>query len=244
MKKIYLITGATSDIGRALISNIICDPDTFIIATGFNDEDKLNNIMNNNNNIDYYNLDLTDQTKVLEFIDTLSNNKIYPTHFVHLPALQVVNARLDKIDEHRFMLDMNLQVLSALKLCKYFLPNMKKNKYGKLLFMQSSYNLCCPPKNVSSYTMVKSSIGALVKSLAIEYAQYGINVNSVAPSMIETNFLSNTSHLIVEVEANNNPMKRNAKVNDVVPAIQFLLSDEASFITGVTLPITGGSIIL
>ena len=91
--------------------------------------------------------------------------------------------------------------------------------------------------------MAKSAIGGLVKSLAVEYAQYGITVNCVAPSMMETRFLADTPDLIVQASAADNPMGRNARVSDVVPAMAFLLSEDAGFITGVTLPITGGSAI-
>ena len=59
--------------------------------------------------------------------------------------------------------------------------------------------------------------------------------------MMETRFLADTSDLIVQASAEANPMGRNARVEDVVPAMEFLLGDEAGFITGVTLPITGGS---
>ena len=62
--------------------------------------------------------------------------------------------------------------------------------------------------------------------------------------MMETKFLSDTPDLVVQMSAEANPMKRNARVEDVVPAIRFLLSDEAGFISGVTLPITGGAAIL
>ena len=91
--------------------------------------------------------------------------------------------------------------------------------------------------------MVKSMLGGFARSLAIEYAQYGITVNCVAPSMMETKFLADTSDLIVQAAAEANPMGRNAQVSDVVPAMAFLLSDEAGFITGAVLPITGGSVI-
>ena len=60
----------------------------------------------------------------------------------------------------------------------------------------------------------------------------------------ETNFLKDTPDLIVQAAAEDNPMGRNATPADVVPAMTFLLSDEAGFITGVTLPVTGGSAIV
>ena len=80
-------------------------------------------------------------------------------------------------------------------------------------------------------------------TLAVEYAASGVMVNCVAPSMMETRFLADTPDLIVQAAAADNPMGRNCRVSDVVPAMAFLLSDEAGFITGVTLPVTGGSAI-
>ena len=62
--------------------------------------------------------------------------------------------------------------------------------------------------------------------------------------MMETNFLKDTPDLIVQAAAEENPMGSHATPADVVPAMAFLLSDEAGFITGVTLPVTGGSAIV
>ena len=110
--------------------------------------------------------------------------------------------------------------------------------------MLTSYLLGAPPKNTAAYVMVKSTLQGLAKSLAADYASFGVTVNCVMPSMMETKFLADTSELIVQASAEANPMKRNARVEDVVPAMAFLLSEEAGFITGVTLPVTGGSAFL
>ena len=127
------------------------------------------------------------------------------------------------------------------KICKTFVPKMAKAKRGRVLFMLTSYLLGMPPKNTAAYVMAKSALAGLAKSLAADYASFGVTVNCVAPSMMETKFLAETSDLIVQASAEANPMGRNARPSDVVPAMAFLLSDEAGFITGVTLPITGGS---
>ena len=138
----------------------------------------------------------------------------------------------------------DLSHLAPVKLCKTFLPAMAKARQGRVLFMLTSYLLGVPPKNTAAYVMVKSTLQGLAKSLAADYASFGVTVNCVMPSMMETKFLADTSDLIVQASAEANPMKRNARVEDVVPAMAFLLSEEAGFITGVTLPITGGSAFL
>lgn len=241
MANIYLITGASSDVGCALIRRILQEGDT-VIAQGSGDLAHLAPLCQQYPGaIHTYDVDLTSEKALDAFIADVSANWPTPTHLVHLPALRVVNAKFKNFDEARFELDMSVQVRSAVRLCKAFLPRMAKAKRGRVLFMLTSYLLGAPPKNTAAYIMAKSALGGLAKSLAADYAAYGVTVNCVAPSMMETKFLADTSDLIVQASAEANPMGRNARVEDVVPAMAFLLGEEAGFITGVTLPITGGS---
>ncbi len=240
---VYLITGATSDVGRALIRRVLGTQD-LVIAQGMGDLFLLEEISAANpGQIIPYDLDLTAPGAVEGFLAEIAEKYPVPTHFVHLPALRVVNAKFKNFDEERFLMDLNVQVMSAVKICKAILPRMAKAKYGRVLFIQTSYTIGAPPKNTAAYVMAKSAIGGLVKSLAVEYARFGVTVNCVAPSMMETRFLTDTPDLVVQASAADNPMGRNARVEDVVPAMAFLLSEEARFITGVTLPVTGGSAI-
>ena len=241
MANVYLITGASSDVGAALIERIYQPGDT-VIAQGAGDLAHLQPLCDKYPGaIHTFDVDLTSDEQLDAFLKQVEENFPVPTHLVHLPALRVVNAKFKKFDEDRFELDFSVQVRSALRLCKAVLPKMAKAKFGRVLFMQTSYTLGMPPKNTTAYVVAKSAIGGLVKSLAIDYAGTGVTVNCVAPSMMETKFLEDTSHLIVEAAAEANPMGRNARVEDVVPAMSFLLSEESRFITGITLPVTGGS---
>jgi len=241
MEKIYLITGATSDVGFELIRTLKNDDAKFLLQ-GFGDFEKLKTFCADNGvNAEFFDVNLSDSAATDNFVAQLGNYA--PTHFVHLPALRVVNTKFKSFDEERFLLDMNIQVMSAVKICKAIVPKMAKAKFGRILFMATSYVLANPPKNTAAYLMAKNAVVALMKSLATDYAANNVTVNSISPSMIETKFLAETSHLIVEQAAAAHPMKRNATVKDVVPAMAFLLSDEAGYITGVNLPITGGSII-
>ncbi len=241
MPNTYLITGASSDIGIALINRLYKDGDTFVLQGSSNMQGLAPLCQKYKDSIYTYSVDMTNLDNVRIFAKTVAENHAVPTHIIHLPALKVINTKFKKFDEERFALDMNVQVNSAIIICKEFLPQMAKNKYGRVLFMLTSYILGMPPKNTSSYIAVKSALEGLAKSLAADYAAFGITVNCVMPSMIETKFLSETSDLIVQAAAEAHPMKRNATVEDVVPAMAFLLSDDASYITGVSLPITGGS---
>ena len=241
----YLITGATSDVGRTLIERLLrTAPDSLVLAQGCGDLPKLDALCAEfAGRIQTFDADLSDRAKVDAFVQQLRDAPA-PTHFIHLPALPVVNTKFKAFDQARFDLDMEIEIHSAVRILRAILPAMTKAKFGRVLFIQTSYTIGCPPKNTAAYVMAKSAIGGLVKSLAVEYAKFGVTVNCVAPSMMETNFLKDTPDLIVQAAAADNPMGRNARPDDVVPAMAFLLSQEAGFITGVTLPITGGSAIV
>ena len=224
MSYTYLITGATSDVGRALIERLLqnAPADTLVLAQGCGDLEKLADLCARfPGQVRPFDVDLSDRAKVDTFVQVLAASAPAPTHFIHLPALPVVNAKFKAFDQTRFDRDLEIQVHSAVRICRAVLPAMAKARFGRVLFIQTSYTIGCPPKNTAAYVMAKSAI-----------------------SMMETNFLKDTPDLIVQAAAEENPMGRNATPADVVPAMAFLLSDEAGFITGVTLPVTGGSAIV
>lgn len=244
MSNIYLITGASSDVGRLLIENLFLhgQPDDLVLAQGNGDLDILSPLAAHYpGRLKTFDVDLSDPNKLGVFMATIEATAGCPTHFVHLPALRVINTKFKNFDADRFALDMQIQVGSAAAICKKFLPRMAKAKNGRVLFMLTSYVIGVPPKNTAAYVMAKEALHGLAKSLAADYAASGVTVNCIAPSMMETKFLADTPGLIVQMAAEANPRGRNATPADVVPAMEFLLSEGAGFITGVVLPITGGS---
>jgi NAD(P)-dependent dehydrogenase (short-subunit alcohol dehydrogenase family) len=97
----------------------------------------------------------------------------------------------------------------------------------------------------SAYSAAKAGVHALVKNLAIELAANKIRVNAIAPAVIETpvydTFLTPEQVKAVLPTFNAfHPLGRNGQVADVAEALLFLASDQASFITGVVLPVDGG----
>jgi len=249
MANTYLFSGGSSDIALSLFKQLLQDAanDDVFLLQGHNNMDLLYSYKKElppeiQTRVHCYKLDLRDGSARKDFIQKIAS-QFSVSHFVHFPASHVINKRFRDLDTTQLQQDANIQLLSAIDFCQAFLPGMVKKHRGRILFLLTSYIRGVPPKNTTDYIMVKSALHGLAKSLAIEYAAKGITVNCVAPSMVETKFLSETADLIVEMAARNNPMKRNATPEDISPAIKFLLSDDASYITGITLPITGGSII-
>lgn len=236
-----LVTGANADLGMAFLRHFLQSGDT-LVAQGFGDMTPVQQLAKERGaTCKVFSVDFSSLAAIEEFVTELKALNLVFTHFLHLPALRVVNTKFAKFDFARYQADLHVQLDSALLIAQALLPTMAKTGYGRTAFVLTSYILGVPPKNTAAYVVVKSALGGLVKSLSAEYAGTGVTVNAVLPSMMETKFLEDTSNLIVEAEAKRNPAGRNATTADVVPALAYLLSEEAAFTTGVFLPVTGGS---
>jgi 3-oxoacyl-[acyl-carrier protein] reductase len=119
---------------------------------------------------------------------------------------------------------------------------MAKEKFGKIVFMLTSYTIAEPPqKYMTPYVTGKYALLGLMKLLAAEYAGNGITVNGVSPSMIDTFFGGGTNRLVVEQNAEKSPIRRNLVPADVIGVLEFLLSDGADCITGQNIAVTAGN---
>jgi NAD(P)-dependent dehydrogenase (short-subunit alcohol dehydrogenase family) len=94
--------------------------------------------------------------------------------------------------------------------------------------------------NLAAYVAGKSGIIALTKVAALDYADQGIRVNVVAPGPILTYHLERAGEEAQRQAALSTPMRRVGQPEEVAAAVVWLCSDQATFITGVTLPIDGG----
>jgi len=186
--------------------------------------------------------DLSKEDEINKLLDVIESDYGVPNKIVHLAANKVENIRFKDVSWSDFEKDINISFRSAVLILNRFLPKMAKLKKGKVLIMLSSYVLGVPPKALSHYTSIKYAMLGLAKSLASEYADKNIQVNTVSPSMIETKFLDNINEIFVELSAYSHPLKRNAQVDDITPIIKMLISKESDYISGVNIPITGGSI--
>ena len=246
MEKIFLIIGATSDIASEYIKIINKKEEkSTIIALFYGDKSKLEELSQTMNNItfDFVECNLLNKDDIRKTIEYIQNNYKTPTHILHMAAKKFEYVKFSKFNWDDVSLDLEIQVHSFAEFLKAFLPEMAKNKYGKVVAMLSSVTKGVPPKYLSQYTTVKYALLGLLNSLVSEYKEKGININAVSPTMVETSFLEKIDNRIVEMNALNSGMKRNVKTVEVASAINYLMSEEAEYINGLNLGITGGDII-
>lgn len=246
MDKVYLIIGATSEIGMAYMKSLNeLNEKITVIALYFGEKSALENLNNELENIsmDFVSCDLSKIQDVNTVIEYIKEKYVAPTHILHLAARKFEYVKFTKFDWDKTLLDLEIQVHSFAEIMKAFLPIMAKQRYGKVVAMLSSVTKGVPPKYLSSYVIAKYALMGLINSLVSEYKEKGIQINSVSPTMVETNFLSEIDDRIIEMTAESSSMKRNVKLEEVVEAISYLMSDNSSYTNGVNLGLTGGDIL-
>ena len=244
-KKIFLVIGASSDVGVELIRQLNEDECNSIFLAHYNsslnDLDKIS--MKNDNKIEFLQANLLDNLQVEKLIADIAENYEAPTHIVQLAAMKFQHCKLSKLEIERLQNNLQVQVFSIANILKKFLPIMAKRKiYNKVVFMLSSFVIGKPAKFCLDYNVTKFALLGLMKSVAADYEGKLININAISPSMIETKFLSEIDERIVEMNAVNSSEKRNAKVEDIVPVIKFLLSSESDYIHGVNFNVSNGNV--
>jgi NAD(P)-dependent dehydrogenase (short-subunit alcohol dehydrogenase family) len=137
------------------------------------------------------------------------------------------------------ILDTNLT--GTLRACQIFGRHMIERRYGKIVNI-ASLSTFVGLFEVSAYAASKAAVGALTKSLAVEWAQHGICVNAIAPGVIKTAL---NEKLITGTPRGNEfllrtPMKRFGTAEEMVGAAIFLSSDAASFVNGEIVCVDGG----
>lgn len=123
--------------------------------------------------------------------------------------------------------------------CKAVVPSMMKHKQGTIIAVSSGLSRH-PGEGFIAHSTAKSGLDAFIKSLALELGPHGIRANVVSPGLTLTDATAQLPQEHKNASAQMVPLKRNGLPEDVAGAILLLASDEAKFITGAYLPVSGG----
>jgi 3-oxoacyl-[acyl-carrier protein] reductase len=120
---------------------------------------------------------------------------------------------------------------------------MIERRFGRVVNIASIAGLRPRPMSIA-YAASKAGLIGLTQSVAEALAPYNIRVNAIAPGLIDTEILSGVNHERIDAIVQSTPLGRIGRGDDVASAVLFLLSEESSFMTGQTLVVCGGRVML
>lgn len=232
-KKIALVTGASRGIGRAIAQQLV-DQGITVVGTATTEAGaaKINEFA-----IGLV-LDVTSQESIDNMLAIMEER-------VGLPSILVNNAGVTsdnlfmrmKDEEWNNVIDANLS--SVFRMVRSCIRPMLKARWGRIVNI-SSVVAFTGNAGQANYAAAKAGMIGLTKSIAQEVASRGITVNAVAPGFIETDMTKDLPPEQQEKLLQQIPMGRMGQAMDIALAVQFLVSDNASYITGETIHVNGG----
>lgn len=152
-----------------------------------------------------------------------------------------LDAPIESVTDAVFQKVMDINVTALMRLDRLVIPYMKEKGKGSIIHISSGIGYQGRAENIP-YATSKAALQGLTTSLAKEVGPHGIRVNGVAPGLIPTEMTAYYSEKERDAYMKSVPLKRLATPLDIAKACYFLSSDEASFITGQTLFVNGGTL--
>ena len=235
--KTILVTGASSGIGQA--TAIECSRmGARVVITG-RDEERLKNTLDSleGDGHQSYICELTSQTEVEHLVSTMPSINGVVLCAGRSRSLPILFSTREKFDEI-----FNINFFAPVELMRLLSKKKKLLKGGSAVFVVSIGGTKRWTPGNASYGASKAALQAMVNYFAVELGHKKIRVNGVSPGMVETPLIHHGTLTQEQLDADRMkyPLERYGQPIDVAHAINFLLSDAASWITGHCLVIDGG----
>lgn len=235
-EKVVVVTGGASGIGLATTKKLLSEGANVVILDLKMDEEIINGL---GGNAIYLKCDVSNEENVKNCIEEIIKKF---NHIDYLVANAGIGGSASKphevsMDEWNKVISVNQTGIFLLN--KYVINEMLKSGKGAVVNTSSMYGLVGSTTSFA-YSASKGAINQMTRSLALTYARENIRVNAIAPGYVDTPILSMVPDNIKEAMGTELPIGRLGKDTEIANLICYLLSDDASFITGAIIPIDGG----
>ena len=236
-----LITGASGGIGGEIARTLHkAGADIAISGTRL---ESLNSLAEEiGSNIQIFQCNLNDTVAIDDLLKTASEKMGGLDILINNAGITRDNLFMRMSDEE--WLDvLNVNLTATMKLCKGMIRGMMKNRWGRIINISSVVGTTGNPGQ-ANYAASKAGMVGMSKSLAFEVASRGITVNIIAPGFIET---AMTDKLNDDQKSNimeQIPAGRMGMATEIASAALYLASNEASYVTGATLHVNGGMVMV
>ncbi len=230
--KTAIVTGGSQGIGRAIANKLISD-NYFVFIADILSEDE-----NDNKNIKFIKCDISNDGDVKELFNLAISERKSIDAVVNNAGVIKDNViwKMPKEDMDK-VIDVNLK--GTWLMCKEAAIVMREQQKGRIVNISSRAWLG-NNRGQSNYTASKAGIVGLTRVLALELGKYNVNVNAVAPGLIDTPLTKKLPPKVLNDLIEAQPTKKMGSPRDIANAVSFLLSNESNFITGQIIHVDGG----
>ncbi len=151
---------------------------------------------------------------------------------------------IEDMTEDLFDTLMNINLKSIFFLSRAAAEAMKPNQWGRIVNISSTAGRVGGLYNATVYGATKAGILSMTKSFARHYAPYNILVNAVAPGAVETRMMTDMPVDTLRGVVDTAPLKRLGDPNEIAHVVAFLTSENASWMTGATVDVNGGTLMI
>jgi 3-oxoacyl-[acyl-carrier protein] reductase len=233
MKKVF-ITGASRGIGNAIAKSLLKENYT-VIGTATSSKGVEQLIAEG---IEGYKLELDDLERINSSWKKISDEHLDIDILINNAGFTRDNLIL-RMSEDEWNDVMNVHLNGMFRITKRLLKPMLKKRWGRIINL-SSTSAVLGNKGQANYAAAKAGIEAFSRSLASEVGSRGITVNAVAPGFINTDMTKLNNDVIEEELIKKIPLGRFGETSEIAHLVNFLCSEESSYITGQTIHINGG----
>ena len=246
-RRVAIVTGASRGIG-AQIARTLANKGFAVAVNYFRSADRARSVVaeiQRAGGVAYaVQADVRDAESVAAMIAQVVEALGPPGVLVNAAAGELMNRPISELRWADFLEHMDYQVKAVLQLCQGVYPHMKSAGGGAIVNILSQVTAGAPATGMADYVCAKNALMGLSKAMAAEWAEAAIRVNMVSPGLTRTEMTEHYHERVFKMEAARTPLKRIAAPDDVANAVAYLAGDEASFLTGVNLSVTGGQVML
>ena len=235
MKKVVLVTGASSGIGLS-IANYLHFQKKYIV---YGTSRKTNNSSDFSFNL--IDLDVTNKSSIQRCISEILKKESKIDILINNAGITRDSLVL-RMKNHQWDEVLNTNLKGAFYATKSVLRSMMKNKYGRIINITSIVGLQ-GNSGQSNYSASKAGLIGFSQSVAKEVASRGITINCIAPGWIETEMTNDLPQDIKSEIIKNIPIGKTGTTEDIAYTALFLASKESKYITGQTITVDGGRVI-
>jgi len=237
-----VVTGGSRGLGLAIVSTLAAGGYR-VIAIARSESEELRAAMladrAKGDLVNFRPFDLADTVAIPDLVGSL-RQEFGPLYGLVNNAGTGIGGVLALMRDEQIETLMRLNSISPIILTKYVLRSMMVEGVGRIVNIASVVGLT-GYSGLSAYAATKASLIGFTRSLAREVGQLGITVNAVAPGFVDTEMTRDLGKEQREQIVHRSALRRLAEPNDVAGAVQFLLSEQAKNITGITLTIDAGN---